>query len=118
MSRGRGRSSHPWPLRRLGYGEQGTTPGRSHILRCALTCSDMAATMLRCQREADKEPPRGDAAAVIKLLRALGFGKFPESPHVALHGLALGKVTWFSDSSVSAPVPVEGDPPPPSQAEL
>ena len=67
--------------------------------------------------QAALEPPRGNAAAAIKLLRGLGFRKFPECAPMVLHGLASGKVIWPSDNSVSAPAAIEGDlsrPPQPS----
>ena len=64
---------------------------------------------------AAKEPSRGNAARAIGALRMLGCRRFSQCAPTVLHALASGKVTWQSDNSVSAPVSLEGDPPPPPQ---
>jgi len=64
---------------------------------------------------AAKEPSRGNAAAAISALRMLGCRRYSQCAPIVLHALASEKVTWQSDNSVSAPVSLEGNPPPPPQ---
>ena len=58
------------------------------------------------QAAAAKEPPCGDVAAAIKILRRLGRQYAEDAPE-ALLGLARGQVTWPSDGSVSSPVSMQ-----------
>ena len=68
------------------------------------------------EKEAVREPPHGDAAAAIKALWCLGStSAYDSCAAVVLQALATRKVIWPSDNSVSAPAPLEGDPPPPPQ---